>query len=101
MLVSSISIPSDDNKFPIPKALTIPEIENIVNDFATATRNAMKAGFDAINVSISMDDLLKTKQDLHYKFSILWLPRLILNKLLVTHLIRKLPLMSRKNPLEI
>lgn len=36
--------------FPTPRALTIPEIHAIVEDFAQAARNAMTAGFDGIEI---------------------------------------------------
>ncbi|KAI8343901.1 hypothetical protein BC941DRAFT_364928 [Chlamydoabsidia padenii] len=36
--------------FEVPHALTVDEIKDIVNDFAVAAKNAMKAGFDGVEI---------------------------------------------------
>lgn len=35
---------------PVPRALSIDEIKNIINDYAIAARNAKKAGFDGVEI---------------------------------------------------
>ena len=48
-LVSSSAIPYDEAA-PVPRALTTDEIERIVHDFATAAENAIRAGFDGVEL---------------------------------------------------
>lgn len=48
-VVSASAIPVDD-KHDVPDALTEQEIEQYVKDYVHATRNAMKAGFDGVEV---------------------------------------------------
>ncbi|KAK6609757.1 NADH:flavin oxidoreductase NADH oxidase [Botrytis cinerea] len=46
-IVAPSAIPIDEN-FPTPRAMTIQEIEQFVGDFATASENAISAGFDGV-----------------------------------------------------
>ncbi|TEY48252.1 hypothetical protein BOTCAL_0297g00110 [Botryotinia calthae] len=46
-IVAPSAIPIDEN-FPTPRAITIQEIEQFVGDFATASENAISAGFDGV-----------------------------------------------------
>jgi N-ethylmaleimide reductase len=43
-------LPSGRVEFPVPRELGIEEISGIVEDFAQATRNARKAGFDGVEL---------------------------------------------------
>ncbi len=47
-----------DNHNEMPRALTIPEIEEIVDKFASAAVRAEKAGFDGVDVNASSSHLL-------------------------------------------
>jgi NADPH2 dehydrogenase len=49
-LVSSSAIPHDKLTAPVPRALTIDEIGRIVHEFATAAKNAIRAGFDGVEI---------------------------------------------------
>lgn len=42
--------PDGFQKTPTPRALTVDEIKEIVNDFRTAAANAMEAGFDGVQI---------------------------------------------------
>ncbi|KAK2750853.1 hypothetical protein FQN55_001424 [Onygenales sp. PD_40] len=46
-IVAPSAIPIDDNS-PIPRAMTTQEINQMVQDFATASKNAISAGFDGV-----------------------------------------------------
>ena len=46
-LIAPSAIPIDDN-YPTPRAMTIGEIEQMVKDFATASKNAIAVGFDGV-----------------------------------------------------
>ncbi|KAH6991321.1 hypothetical protein BKA56DRAFT_705751 [Ilyonectria sp. MPI-CAGE-AT-0026] len=48
-IVSASAIPHDEAA-PVPRALTVEEINQIVQDFATAAENAMRAGFDGVEL---------------------------------------------------
>ncbi|RFU77290.1 nadph dehydrogenase [Trichoderma arundinaceum] len=48
-IVSASAIPHEKNA-PVPRALTVEEINQIVQDFATAARNAIRAGFDGVEL---------------------------------------------------
>jgi NADPH2 dehydrogenase len=48
-IVSASAIPHEE-KAPVPAALTTDEIKLIVKDFATAAKNAVRAGFDGIEL---------------------------------------------------
>ncbi|KAH0527008.1 hypothetical protein TsFJ059_002052 [Trichoderma semiorbis] len=48
-IVSASAIPHEEGA-PVPRALTIDEIEEIVRDFATAAKNAIRAGFDGVEL---------------------------------------------------
>jgi N-ethylmaleimide reductase len=43
-------LPSGRVEFPVPRELSIDEIPGIIDDFAQATRNARKAGFDGVEL---------------------------------------------------
>ena len=43
-------LPSGRVEFPVPRELGIEELPNIIEDFATATRNAREAGFDGVEL---------------------------------------------------
>jgi 2,4-dienoyl-CoA reductase (NADPH2) len=44
----------------VPRALTIPEIEQLVDDFASCTVRAHKAGFDGVEINAACDHLIST-----------------------------------------
>ncbi|PKK46282.1 hypothetical protein CI102_8665 [Trichoderma harzianum] len=48
-IVSASAIPHEEGA-PIPRALAIDEIEEIVRDFAIAAKNAIRAGFDGVEL---------------------------------------------------
>ncbi|KAI1393141.1 FMN-linked oxidoreductase [Hypoxylon trugodes] len=48
-LVSASNIPSEEGK-PVPRELTVDEIQSFVADFAQAARNAVEAGFDGVEI---------------------------------------------------
>lgn len=48
-IVSASAIPYEDGA-PVPKVLTVVEIKQIVRDFAAAAKNAMRAGFDGVEL---------------------------------------------------
>ncbi|UKZ51044.1 hypothetical protein TrVGV298_004799 [Trichoderma virens] len=48
-IVSSSAIPHGEGA-PVPRALTVEEIKQIVHDFATAAKNAIRAGFDSVEL---------------------------------------------------
>lgn len=39
-----------DLSYEIPKALTVEEIQEVINDYVTAAQNAMRAGFDGVEI---------------------------------------------------
>lgn len=43
-------VPTGKKPFSMPHALTIDEIADVVNDYATATKNAREAGFDGVEI---------------------------------------------------
>jgi 2,4-dienoyl-CoA reductase-like NADH-dependent reductase (Old Yellow Enzyme family) len=49
-VVSASDIPSDQNGNVIPRPLTEAEIEAIIRDFGEATRRAIEAGFDGVEI---------------------------------------------------
>lgn len=49
-LVSASDIPSDQNGNLVPRPLTDGEVEAIVRDFGEATRRAIEAGFDGVEI---------------------------------------------------
>ena len=56
---SPVSIKNEhDNHNEIPRALTIPEIEEIIDKFASAAVRAEKAGFDGVDVNAGSSHLL-------------------------------------------
>lgn len=69
-IVSSSAIPIDEAA-PVPKALTTDEIKRIVQDFATAAGNAIRAGFDGVElhgangylIDSFMQDVSNTRTD--------------------------------------
>lgn len=48
-VVSASDVPVDE-KHKAPRALTELEIQNYIQDYATATKNAIKAGFDGVEI---------------------------------------------------
>ena len=59
--VSSSAIPHNEApvpRFPVPKALTIPEIEDIVNLFAEAAERMKRAGLDGTEINGACNHLL-------------------------------------------
>jgi 2,4-dienoyl-CoA reductase (NADPH2) len=64
---SEVSLPMDnDFHNQIPKALTIPEIEGIVDKFASAAERAKKAGFEGVDINAASSHLF------HNFFSPFW-----------------------------
>jgi 2,4-dienoyl-CoA reductase (NADPH2) len=56
---STIDMSSElDRPKDIPRALTLPEIEGLVNKFASAAERARKAGFDGVEINASSSHLL-------------------------------------------
>jgi 2,4-dienoyl-CoA reductase-like NADH-dependent reductase (Old Yellow Enzyme family) len=49
-IVSASDVPSDQNSNIVPRPLTEAEIEAIVRDFGEATRRAIEAGFDGVEI---------------------------------------------------
>ncbi|NHN35401.1 NADH-dependent flavin oxidoreductase [Paenibacillus agricola] len=49
-VVSASAIPSDQNEGVTPRPLTDSEIESIIRDFGQATRRAIEAGYDGIEI---------------------------------------------------
>jgi 2,4-dienoyl-CoA reductase-like NADH-dependent reductase (Old Yellow Enzyme family) len=49
-VVSASDIPSDQNEGVIPRPLTISEIDSIIRDFGQATRRAIEAGYDGVEI---------------------------------------------------
>ncbi len=56
---SAVSVPMEgDFHNEVPRALTIPEIETLVDKFASAAERAKKAGFDGVDVNAASSHLL-------------------------------------------
>ncbi|PQO38231.1 alkene reductase [Blastopirellula marina] len=57
-------VPTGKKPFTVPRALTIPEIAQIVNDYAEAARKARDAGFDGVEIhganGYLIDEFLRT-----------------------------------------
>ncbi|MGG3943650.1 NADH-dependent flavin oxidoreductase [Peribacillus psychrosaccharolyticus] len=49
-VVSASDIPSEGEGKPVPRALTDVEIESIIRDFGEATRRAIEAGYDGVEI---------------------------------------------------
>ncbi|MFC0190080.1 NADH-dependent flavin oxidoreductase [Fictibacillus aquaticus] len=49
-VVSASNIPSEGEGKPVPRELTSEEIESIVRDFGEATRRAIEAGYDGVEI---------------------------------------------------
>ena len=63
-LVSASALRLDD-AHPVPRPLTIEEIEEYTRDFATAAQNAIKAGFDGVEVHNANGYVFPTSCVLH------------------------------------
>ena len=49
-IVSASNIPSEGEGKPVPRELTEAEVESIINDFGQATRRAIEAGYDGVEI---------------------------------------------------
>ena len=49
-VVSASNVPSEGTDKPVPRALTTEEVESIILDFGQATRRAIEAGYDGVEI---------------------------------------------------